>query len=165
MNVSGLQQHLADLARLLEASGAKPIAADLTSISEGLAPFKDAPLKEFADFLGRAVAFTRGETPDVPLSKPKGGGKTPAKKAPAVDHDALARELHGLYERAASPDVTTDQIAGLIARLAPLSVPKLTTLGQQIGITAKKKTKQDLIDAIQQRILTRKGSALRSAMI
>ena len=34
MKVSDLQQHLGDLARLLESSGAKPVAADLVAIRD-----------------------------------------------------------------------------------------------------------------------------------
>src|SRR5262249_52341953 len=116
MKVGDLQQHLADLGRLLEASGAKAVAADLAAIRDGLAPFRELPLKGFAEFLVRAEAYSRG---DVPAKPPK-GGRTGAKsagkstvKAPPPDAGALAREARELYDRVADPAVTAAQIDAL----------------------------------------------------
>ncbi len=52
MKVADLQQHLADLARLLDSAGVKKeVVGDLNAIRDGLSPFRDLPLKGFADFL------------------------------------------------------------------------------------------------------------------
>src|SRR4051812_26068752 len=96
MKVSDLQQHLADLGRLLEASGAKAVVADLAAIRDGLAPFRELPLKGFADFLERAEAYRRGG--EVPVKPPKGGGGgkkitgAPAAKLPAPNVAVLKAE-------------------------------------------------------------------------
>src|ERR1700722_18332811 len=77
MKVADLQQHLADLGRLLEAAKAPNVVADLAAIREGLAPFREYSLKDFASFLPRAEAFSRGEVPVVaPKRQRTGGTKT-----------------------------------------------------------------------------------------
>ncbi len=45
MNISDLQQHFADLARLLESAGSKSTAKELGALTEGLAPFKMMTLR------------------------------------------------------------------------------------------------------------------------
>jgi hypothetical protein len=168
MKVADLQQHLADLARLLEASGARPVAADLAAIREGLAPFRDLPLKGFADFLVRAEAYSRGE---VPITPAPGGRRAapsrPAKsKAPAGDADALGRETHDLYERAADPAVTPEQIDALAARLGALSKDGLAAVAERIGLKGMKaKSKGAIQEAIRQRIIARKGASQRAGLI
>src|SRR5947209_7564307 len=97
MKVADLQQHLADLARLLEVSGAKTVAGDLAAIRDGLAPFRELPLKGFAEFLARADEYRRGG--GVPVKPPKGSGsgkKVAAQgetKPPPLGAGDLAREV------------------------------------------------------------------------
>src|SRR4051812_6695667 len=107
MNVADLQQHLEDLARLLRSSGAKSVADDLASTCAGLAPFPGATLKEFAAFLIRSEAFSRGEVPIK--GKPAKSAAAPSKTVPP-DVELLARDVREIYDRAADPSVTIDQI-------------------------------------------------------
>jgi hypothetical protein len=161
MNVADLQQHLANLGRLLEASGAKGVAADLGAIRDGLAPFRDHSLKTFAEFLIKADTYTKGGL--VPVA---GGGKrrAGAEEQARGDLESLGRELQSLYERSSSPEVTTDQIDALVGRLAAL--PKDGLAAEGIGLMGMKaKTKPAIQGAIRQRILDRKGAVLRSSGI
>jgi hypothetical protein len=170
MKVADLQQHLADLRRLLEASGARAGAvAELVSVNNALAPFRDHSLKDFAAFLVRAEAFSRGE---VPVAQPKGrragagaaGGS--AAKATATDVGALAREIRALYDRAADPTVTAETINHAAGRLGGLDKAGLVEVAEGIDLKGmKSKTKGGILDAIRQRIISRKGGSQRAGLI
>ena len=170
MKVADLQQHLADLGRLLEASGAKTVAADLAAIRDGLGPFRELPLKGFAEFLARAEAYSRGE---VPLAPPKGGrssGSKPASsraaKTPAPDVGILAREVRELYDRVADPAVTAEQIDALAGRLGGLTKDGLVAVAEVIDLKGMKaKTKPDILGAIRQRFHARKGATQRAGLL
>jgi hypothetical protein len=47
MNVANLRQHLIDLGKVLESSGAKQAAKDLATVGGALAPFGELSLGEF----------------------------------------------------------------------------------------------------------------------
>jgi hypothetical protein len=169
MKVADLQQHLADLGRLLEASGARTVAADLAAIHDGLAPFRELPLKGFAEFLTRAEAYRRGG--EVPIRPPKGGSgrrgpETGARKPGPPDVEALAREARDLYERAADPSVTEGKVEDLARRLGGLAKDGLVTVAEATGLKGmKSKKKDDILGVIRQRILSRKGSSQRVGLI
>src|SRR5262245_30537592 len=111
MKVAELQQHLADLARLLEGAGVKKeVVGDLNAIRDGLAPFSDLPLKGFADFLIRAEAYrSSGEVPTGKTAAKKSSGKGGTKAAPP-DVPSLAREVKQLYDQATAPSTTEASI-------------------------------------------------------
>jgi hypothetical protein len=166
MKVSDLQQHLADLGRLLGAAKAAGVAAEFTAIGNALAPFQDYGLKEFGAFLVRAEAFSRGEVPVVPPKGGRGGARrTPA----AVKEDAavLVREVARLYEHAGSPDVTMEQIDAATARLASLKNEDLVAVAAGIELKDVRKgmKKDKIIEAIRNRIVQRKGAKQRAGLI
>jgi hypothetical protein len=169
MKVADLQQHLADLGRMLEAAGAKPVAADLSAIQAGLTPFRDLPLKGFADFLVRAEAYRTGGEVPTGASKAGGSGKgAPGKTSakPAPDANALAQEVRHLYDRAADPSVTTEQIDALAGRLTALPQKGLVVVAEAIDMKGmKSKKKDDILSAIRNRIHTRKGASQKAGMI
>jgi len=167
MKVAELQQHLADLARLLETAGVKKeIVSDLNAIRDGLVPFRDLPLKAFGDFLLRAEAYrSSGEVPTA-----KAGGKKPSTKgstkAPAPDVQTLAREVKHLYDQATAPSTTEASIDAVMARLAPVNQKGLVTIAEAIELKGiGSKTKPAIIAAIRQRIVARKGSFQRVGML
>lgn len=164
MKVADLRQHLADLARLMEATGAKAVAADLVAIQEGLAPFNESPLKGFAEFLVRAEAYSRGEVPVAPPSRKRAtsGGRPPSTKAPPVDVEALVQEAKDLYARAADPAVTAEAVEALAGRLKAPKKDDLVRVAEGVGLVGMKaKAKDKIVEAIRARILDRKGAAVR----
>lgn len=167
MKVADLQQHFGDLARLLDASGAKAVASDLTAIERGLHPFRDLPAKEFADFLVRAEAYSRGEVPLVQPTGKRGSTARPTRAVPSTPNvDALAAEAHDLYEQAASPSVSIEQIDALVAKFGTLSKDGLVIVAERIGLKGmKSKGKGAVQEAIRLRMLSRKGSTQRAGLI
>src|SRR5262249_48319077 len=131
MNVSDLQQLLANLAPLLETFGAKTAAvADLKAVRDGLAPFSQLSLKDFAGFLARANAYQQNG--EVPVKPPRGSGsgtagtrrapgRAPATGCPPPDVAAVAQQVRALYERAADPATTDEVIDQQTASLGQLS--------------------------------------------
>ena len=57
MIVADLQQHLTDLAKLLEANKAASAAKDLQTLGAALAPFKDQSPTDFTRFLALAHEY------------------------------------------------------------------------------------------------------------
>jgi hypothetical protein len=169
MNVADLRQHLADLSKLLASSAAKGVASDLTAISDGLAPFRELPLKEFAAFLVRAEAFSRGEVPITPVKKPRSGASGSSTKMQAADSPdvaALVLEVSDLYGRAADPSVTHDAIDSFVKRLSQLNKTGVQAVAQAIELKVpKSKSAKDIISAIHQRIVARKGSTQRAGLL
>lgn len=160
MKVSDLQQHLGDLARLLDSSGAKAVAGDLAAVSGALAPFREQSLKAFGEFLIRAEAASRGESASP-------GKRTTAKvAAPPTDVAGLLEEVRRLYGSAADPSVTREQIDALAARLSPLKKDDLVQISEAIGMVGSRgKTKDKIQQAIRDRIVARKGASQRAALI
>lgn len=170
MTVADLKQHLGDLARFLSASGAKTTATDLEAIQQGLTPFQSIPLKAFAEFLVRAEAYSRGEVPVLPGKRVtrggKGGGKPSAAAQPKPDFGALEKDVLDLYNRAADPSVTTDMVASLTPRLNSLKKDDLVRVCNSLGMSGMKNKKiPELVKAITDRILARKGATTRSSII
>jgi hypothetical protein len=166
MSVADLQQYLADLARLLEAGGARGVAADLAAIRDGLAPFRGLTLRKFAEFLVRAEAFSRGEVPPATLRRGRGGAKTAGSKKATADPAALGREVQGLFERAADPAVTAEQIEAAVGRLGGLTKDVLVAVAEAIGLQGmRSKKKDDIQAAIRHRLLARKGTSVRTGLI
>lgn len=165
MNVADLRQHLADLGKLMASSGAKPVAADLAAICDGLAPFEWVSLKDFAAFLVRADAYSRGEVPVVP---PKKARKVagPTQVAPDVDVEAICREMRDLYDRAADPTTTAAIVDGTIGKLNGLKKDDLIQVAAAIELkVAKSKKAGDIIAAIRQRVIARKGATQRAGLL
>jgi hypothetical protein len=166
VNVAHLQQHLADLGKLLQASGAgKAVVADLKAIADRLTAFREMPLSAFADFLDKAQeAVRKGEALQPP--RKKATARIPAaKKQPNVDPAVLGVEVKNLYERAASPDVTDERINEVLAKLDGLKKKELELVAQGMQIPLKKsETIRSLIKEIRFWITDRRGKALRAVL-
>lgn len=166
MNVADLQQHLRDLAKLLQSAKAGKVPDELTAICDGLAPFVGLSLADFADFLRRADAYSRGELPPVPLKPTKRRGSGGRVKKVAIDVDALAAEVRALYERATDPTVTTEQIDETLRPLQGLKRAELVTVAEAIGYQVPKSKKvAEIGGEIRKWIETRRGSFQRAGMI
>jgi hypothetical protein len=155
LTVTELQTFLSDLGKLLRSSGSASVATEMEYIAAKLAPFREYKLKAFADFLEKAEAFCRGEL--APMSK--GGGPKKGKADPAAIEQVCQRTLE-LYNKAIDASVTVEQIETAVKTLEQLdpTKPKLDELARSIGYTQKFKAKADIIKAIRQKILGRKGA-------
>lgn len=163
MNVAHLQQHLADLGKLLDASGAgKAVVADLEALSDRLTMFRDLSLRSFADFLAKAEeAVRKGEA----LAPPGRKAAAPKAKPPAVEIDAVAREVASLYDRAASPDVSDEQVDRSLAALDGLKKPELVVVAERMRIPLKKsETAANIVKTIRFWITDRRGKSLRAVL-
>jgi hypothetical protein len=154
VTVSELQALLSDLSRFLRASGASAGAGELEYLGAKLGPFKDRKLKAFADFLEQAEAVSRG------VAAPKAGGRPKKSKAdPAAIEEAFRRTAE-LYGKAIDPSVTVEQIESAVQALQDLDPPKtrLDELARHMGYTQRFSAKADVIRAIRQKIISRKGA-------
>ena len=126
-----------------------------SAIAAKLAPFREFKLKAFADFLEKAEAFSRGEL----APKAKSGGPKKGKADPAAIEQACQRILE-LYNKAIDASVTVEQIETAMKTLEQLdpTKAKLDELARGIGYTQKFNAKADVIKAIRQKILGRKGA-------
>jgi hypothetical protein len=166
VNVAHLQQHLAGLAKLLEASGAgKTVVADLKALGDRLSAFREMPLRAFADFLVAAQeAVRKGEALQPPGRKP--ATRAPAAKKPTkADAGVVAAEVKSLYERAASSEVTEERINEVLGKLDGLRKKELEIVAQGMQIPLKKsETIASLVKEIRFWITDRRGKALRAVL-
>jgi hypothetical protein len=156
VTVAELQLLLSDLGKFLRASESAKAAGELEYVSAKLAPFRDYKLRAFADFLEKADADSRG-APAAP--KVKGGGAKKGKADSAAIEQACQRALD-LYGKAIDPSVTPEQIEATVEALKELDPPKarLDELARQMGYAQKFKAKGDVLKAIRQKIVGRKGA-------
>ena len=146
---------ITDLGKFLRASEYAKAAGELEYISAKLGSFREYNLKAFADFLEQAEAYSRGAL----APKGKGGGPKKAKTDPAAIEQACERTLE-LYAKAIDPSVKIEQIEAAVRALEELDAPKarLDELARQMGYTQKFKAKADVLKAIRQKIIGRKGA-------
>jgi hypothetical protein len=153
MTVQDLRDTLTQLVGLLQAADAKAATTrGLTEFVAETASFGDLTLK----------AFVKLAEAGRPPAAPKAKSPTKAKADPA----ALAAEVTDMYERAANPAVTEDLIRTACGRLGALTKDPLVRLADGIelfGMKAKKK--DDIVAAITERLLDRKGAAIRRGLI
>jgi hypothetical protein len=156
VTVGELQLLLCDLGKFLRASDSAKVAGELEYIGAKLAPFRDYKLKAFADFLEKAEAYSRGAL--APKGKGGGGGKK-GKADPAAIEEACQRVMD-LYGKAIDPSVTLDQIEAGVQSLQDLDPPKarLDGLARQMGYTQRFNAKADVLKAIRQKVVGRKGA-------
>ena len=155
MTVAELQLLLSDLGKFLRASESAKVAGELEYISARLAPFREYKLKAFADFLETAEAYSRGAL----APKARGGGAKKGKADPAAVEEACRRTLE-LYGKAIDPSVTVEQIEAAVQSLQDLDPPRarLDELARQMGYSQKFRSKTDVLKAIRQKIIGRKGA-------
>lgn len=155
MTVAELQLLLSDLSKFLRASEATKASRELEYISAKLAPFHEYKLTAFADFLEKAEAYSRGEL----APKAKGGAAKKSKADPAAIEQICQRILD-LYSKAIDPSVSIEQIEAAVESLRTLDPPKarLDELARQMGYSQRFRSKPDVLKAIRQKIIGRKGA-------
>jgi hypothetical protein len=161
MRVADLQSFLRALATPLAASGAKKeILDDLERACDGLNPFADHPIKDFAGFLVRADEYAR--TGGLPVQAKPARAPRPAKpKAAAITIDDANALLASLYERCTSDDVTYEFITAEVQKLDKLSATDLKEVDKHFGVVPGK-TKKASLDAIREKITRRKTTHVRN---
>ena len=164
MNVSTLHtllQRLADLMEAAESKGAK----DIRALANNLTPFENLPFTDFAAFLLKAEAFSRGDLASV---FPKSKGKAlPTPKAPKASDDPeivskTILELRTLHERALDESFNEEIVSSTLAKVEKLRVDQLGQITSGCGFHQSFKSKKASIDALRKWILSRKGTHERS---
>lgn len=152
MTVNQLRETLDQLSGLLRAAGAKATTLnDLSEFVETTVPFGDLTLKAFVK-----LAET-GRTPSTPRPP-----RTTQARQPKTDPEAVKSEVKGLYERAADPSVTEEQMRAACGRLGGLSKDALVRLADSMDLLGMRvKRKDDIVAGITDRLLDRKGAAIR----
>jgi hypothetical protein len=158
VTVRELRETLTRLTGLLQAADAKAATVKgLTEFVESITAFDDLSLKEFAKLAEAARAPAD--------AKPTGGRKSSGAKTTA-DAGAVSQEVTSLYERAAEPAVTEEQIREACGKLGTFKKDALVNLSEGIGLFGMKaKPKDDIISAVTARLLDRKGAAIRRQLI
>lgn len=156
MKVADLQEILSHLGRLFESAGSKA-AAELEAFRECLEPFRELTAKQLATELRKLTE--PGQAQPRPPRKPT--------KAPAVDVDSMVREVQVLYSQATDPGTTIERIDETTKRLEPLTKDALVRVAEGIELVGMKNKgkKTDIVAAIRQRILSRKGASQRANLI
>ena len=155
MTVGDLLKLLDGLGAVLGTSGAKSVAGELREVAVEMQPFAEYKLRAFADFLKKAEADSRGVLPPKGATR-KAAGPDPKRVQTALD------ALRGLYHRALEPEVTVESIQVEVGRLADMKKPELEELARAFEITRKLKNKNEILKAIAQRIIDRKGAVERA---
>jgi hypothetical protein len=155
VTVAELQLLLSDLAKFLRASEGAKVAGELEYIAARLGPFREYKLKGFADFLEQAEAYSRGAL----APKAKAGAAKKGKADPAAIDEACHGILE-LYNKAIDPSVTVEYIEAAVFGLQKLDPPKarLAEMARQLGYSQRFKSEADVIKAIRQKIIGRKGA-------
>ena len=145
----------------MEASGAKKeIVEDLERACDGLQPFAEHQIKDFAGFLVRAEEFAR--TGLIPVqAKAARAPRTPKPKVPALTLEDAKSLVDSLYERSISDDVTYEHITADVQRLDKLTAKDLTEATKHFGVVPGK-TKKASLEAILDKITRRKTTHVRT---
>ena len=161
MRVADLQSFLRALSTPLAASGAKKeILDDLERACDGLKPFAEHQIKDFAGFLVRAEEYAR--TGIVPVqAKPARAPRAPKPKVPALTLDDAHALVASLYDRCTSDDVTYEFITAEVQKLDKLTAKDLTEVAKHFGVVPGK-TKKGSLDAILDKITRRKTTHVRN---
>jgi len=162
VTVADLKQHLADLARFLEASGGAKVAKDLATAADGLTPFAGQSLAEFARLLALAHEYHTTGKLTPPPKPPRAAKPTKAK----VDPAEAAAAVRQLYDRAGDLALTMEQIDADLGRLSGLNKNGLLAVCERMGLAGMKAKEVDAIRAaVRQKILDRRSAAQREQMI
>ncbi|MDB5307176.1 MAG: hypothetical protein JWO38_1378 [Gemmataceae bacterium] len=153
MTVQELRETLTRLVGLLQATDAKAATTrGLSEFVEATAPFGDLSLKAFVK-LAEA-----GRTPPTPKPGPAGKSK--------LDPAAVAAEVKNLYDRAADPAVTEEQMRLSCGKLGSLTKEALVRLAESIQLYGMKtKNKGDIVADITHQLVDRKGAAIRRQLM
>jgi hypothetical protein len=139
VNVADLESCIRRLGEILTLSGAKGAAGELVSFAEALKPYAGQKLKDFTDQLEKAL-----------------GDGTDKKVLAALQN------IEALYGRALDADMTPAIVEGEVRKHGNLSKAQLDEVASKFGITRKRKNKEEILKAIIERIVNRKGTHERS---
>jgi hypothetical protein len=155
VTVAELQLLLNDLGKFLRAAESSRVAGELEEICAKLQPFREYRLRAFADFLVKADEYSRG----VLAPKPARSRARKSKSDPQAI-DQACQQLVQLYDRAVEPDVSVELIEAAVATLESLDAPKarLDELARSMGFAQKFRSKADVLKAVRQKIVGRKGA-------
>jgi hypothetical protein len=148
MNVADLQEYFHNLGLFVNKSGGAKLTADLDDLQRSLAPFAAMTVKEFADFL-------TGKQPPVKAAKP-------AKVKPNAED--LANHVRRLYDTINEPTVNNESVETVLGQLDKLTVADLKVVAGKIEYRVSKEKKPQIIEAIRNRILGRRGAHQRAGM-
>ncbi len=178
MNVGELQSFLRHLGTLLEANKGAKLGADFQALCEGLEPFKDRPVADFAHFLRVAEELHRtGKLPESAVKKPAARKSAPPKppkppkpvlkkKGDTEAVETAAAVLQRLYDRATDPALTHEEIERELDRIEAEFDPNgLKEVAKKFGIKSGMRGKADAKKQIHDRIASRKGQAERGQVI
>jgi predicted site-specific integrase-resolvase len=145
----------------LAASGAKKeILDDLERACDGLKPFAEHQIKDFAGFLVRAEEYSR--TGVLPVqAKPVRAPRTPKEKVPALTLADAQALVTSLYDRSTSDEVTYDLISAEVKKLDKLTAKDLSEVAKHFGVVPGK-TKKASLDSILEKITRRKTTHVRN---
>jgi len=160
MNVAALQSFLKNLATVMEQAEGRTIARELEQVCQGLEPFKELRIKEFAEFLIRAEQYTRdpnllqmGRTRSRRAAQPIDGEK--------VRTTAIA--IRSLEERAADGSITLNDIKTQLGQIGePLTKEEALEVAKEVGVTPTHQTKAAALREIRHRLEERKRTAAGS---
>ena len=157
MTVAELHVFLLDLSKFLRSSDAAKPAGEIEYLCVKLLPFREMRLKDFGNILTTSEERSKGALPS-----PKVHTSKKAKVDPATIRESCNRVID-LYNRAVDPSVTIDQIEEALGKLESNDPPKptLDAFAKQMGFEQKFKSKAEVLKAIRQRIIGRKGAADR----
>lgn len=159
MNVAAVQKHLSDLTEFLRSAGATaPILNGLTAVRDGLAPFAEYKVEQFAAFLKLVDEYRRaGVEPDkVPR---RSTGATRRSSTPAPSAEEVKARIDRLYRDILNPNLAAETIDQELQLLDKLKKADLQAVANAVGIGGKvQKLKNDLMAAaIKQAIKDRRG--------
>jgi hypothetical protein len=158
VTVQELRDTLVRLIALLEAADAKAATTrGLSEFVEATAGFGELSLKAFVGLAEKGRTPAAEKTAGSLRAKSTKGGKDPV---------AIAAEVKDLYERAADPNVSEEQVRTACGQLGALTKDGLVKLADDIGLLGMKaKKKDDIVAGITHRLLDRKGAAIRKQLI
>jgi hypothetical protein len=159
MNVAALQSFLKNLAGTLEQADGRAVAKDLEQVCQGLEPFRELRVKDFADFLVRAEQYTRD--PNL-LTMGRRRGRPPAQPADPEKVRNTALAVRSLEDRATDNSVSMADIKAQLDQLGqPLTGEEAVDVAREVGIAMEgRMTKAAALRQIRHRIEERKRSAV-----
>lgn len=149
------------LAGLIEPFGAAE-AKSLVALADGLKPFGGLTVPQFAEFLGKADAFARGDLASV-FPKPK--PKPKPKKAVVVDPDRVGTavgKLKDLHARALDPNVTPESVQAAVKVFEKYTVDEVAQIAVGCGFSQKFPNRPATWKAISGWIIGRKNTKDRA---
>ena len=151
MRVADLENFLRALIPPLEASGAKKeIVEDLHRGCDGLKPFAEHTVKDFAGFLIRAEEYARTGVLVV-QAKAARAPRATKPKLPTLTLEDAKTFVTSLYDRALADDVTHEFIASEVQKLDKLAAKDLGEVAKHLELIPGK-TKKASLEAILEKI-------------